>query len=219
MHPWLDLPVRLSRAPVVSIAAIRGVSAAPEASSSSPATCVRLARERGARPVRGRLGHDPGRRPDGPPVALGRSWPGTRDPPRRRRPDGPRAEQYGYVNRAIADDRLDDEVEALASRLARLDHEPMSRTKAYVDHVTLPPDREFPPALADFFEPREARAAGAAGRARRARPELDSDLERSLGRRVVRGASRTAELKADAGWIQSWAARPRAPGGSGSRVC
>ena len=36
--------------------------------------------------------------------------------------DGPRAEQYGYVNRLIADDQLDAEVEAIASRLARFDH-------------------------------------------------------------------------------------------------
>ena len=33
--------------------------------------------------------------------------------------DGPRAEQYGYVNRLIADDQLEAEVEAIASRLAR----------------------------------------------------------------------------------------------------
>jgi enoyl-CoA hydratase/carnithine racemase len=31
--------------------------------------------------------------------------------------DGPRAEQFGYVNRVIADDQLDDEVAAIASRL------------------------------------------------------------------------------------------------------
>ena len=66
--------------------------------------------------------------------------------------DGPRAEQYGYVNRAIADEKLDDEVEAIASRLARFDREAIARTKSYVDQVTLPPDSEFPPALADFFE-------------------------------------------------------------------
>ena len=47
--------------------------------------------------------------------------------------DGPRAEQYGYVNRVIADDRLDDEVTAIASRLAGLDHDAIARTKSYVD--------------------------------------------------------------------------------------
>ena len=36
--------------------------------------------------------------------------------------DGPRAEQYGYVDRVIADTQLDDEVDQIASRLARFDH-------------------------------------------------------------------------------------------------
>ena len=100
--------------------------------------------------------------------------------------DGPRAERYGYVNRAIADDRLDDEVDEMAARLARFDHEAIARTKAHVDRASLPADSEFPPALADFFElsgrPRQ--------RERFARLEAlglntDSSLERSLGRRVV----------------------------------
>jgi hypothetical protein len=39
----------------------------------------------------------------------------------------------------IADDQLDDEVDAIGSRLARLDHEAIARTKAYVDRVTLRP--------------------------------------------------------------------------------
>src|SRR5262249_30899764 len=51
--------------------------------------------------------------------------------------DGPRAEQYGYVNRLIADNQLDAEVAAIASRLARFDHDAIARTKAYVDQVTL----------------------------------------------------------------------------------
>jgi enoyl-CoA hydratase/carnithine racemase len=50
--------------------------------------------------------------------------------------NGPRAEQYGYVNRLIADDQLDAEVEAIASRLARFDHDAIARTKSYVDQVT-----------------------------------------------------------------------------------
>jgi enoyl-CoA hydratase/carnithine racemase len=52
--------------------------------------------------------------------------------------DGPRAERYGYVNRVIADDRLGDEVEEIASRLARFDPESLARTKCYVDQLTLP---------------------------------------------------------------------------------
>ena len=86
----------------------------------------------------------------------------------------------------IADDRLDDEVDAIAARLARFDHEAIARTKAHVDRASLPANEEFPPALADFF--------GLFGRPRPqerfARLEAlglntDSDLERRLGRRVV----------------------------------
>jgi len=49
--------------------------------------------------------------------------------------DGPRAEQYGYVNRLIADNQLNAEVEAIASRLARFDHDALMRTKSYVDEL------------------------------------------------------------------------------------
>lgn len=66
--------------------------------------------------------------------------------------DGPRAEQYGYVNRVIADHQLDAEVDAIATRLARFDHGAIARTKSYVDRLTLPADSELPPALADHFE-------------------------------------------------------------------
>jgi enoyl-CoA hydratase/carnithine racemase len=100
--------------------------------------------------------------------------------------DGPRAAQYGYVNRAIADDELADEVEKIAVRLARFDHDAIARTKSYVDRVTLPPDSEFPPALADFFEliSRPEQRANSA-RLEELGLNVDSDLERSLGRRVV----------------------------------
>jgi hypothetical protein len=66
--------------------------------------------------------------------------------------DGPRAEQYGYVNRLIADDQLDAEVEAIASRLARFDHDAIARTKSYVDQVTLPDNSELGPPWNDFLE-------------------------------------------------------------------
>jgi enoyl-CoA hydratase/carnithine racemase len=100
--------------------------------------------------------------------------------------DGPRAEQYGYVNRAIADDQLDDEVDQMAWRLARFDHDAIARAKLHVDRVSLPADAEFPPVLADFLQmlglPRQQE--------RFARLEalglnMDSDLERRLGQRVV----------------------------------
>jgi enoyl-CoA hydratase/carnithine racemase len=47
--------------------------------------------------------------------------------------DGPTAEQYGCVNRAIADEELDAEVDAIATRLARFDHDAIARTKSVID--------------------------------------------------------------------------------------
>jgi enoyl-CoA hydratase/carnithine racemase len=85
--------------------------------------------------------------------------------------DGPRAEQYGYVNRVIADDQLDDEIGQIPSRLARFDHDAIARTKSYVDQVTLPPDRCFHP-----LGPISSSCSGST---------VDSDLERRLGQRVV----------------------------------
>src|SRR6476619_7371879 len=187
MPVWLDLLARLARAPVVSIASIRGRARA--AGSEFVLACdLRFASRENA--LLGQFEVGTGLVPGGGPAARLPRLVG------RGRAleillvaddlDGPRAEQYGYVNRAIADDRLDDEVDEIASRLARFDHEAIARTKSHVDQVTLPADREFPPALADFFE--------LSGRPRQreqfARLEAlglntDSDLERRLGQRVV----------------------------------
>jgi enoyl-CoA hydratase/carnithine racemase len=187
MHAWLDFLVRLSRAPVVSIASIRG--RARGAGSEFVLACdLRFASRENS--LLGQFEVGIGVVPGGGPMARLSRLVG------RGRAleillvaddlDGPRAEQYGYVNRVIADDRLDDEVDAIASRLARFDHDAIARTKSYVDQVTLPADSELPPALADFFE----FLARPGQQARSARLEalgfnVDSDLERSLGRRIV----------------------------------
>jgi enoyl-CoA hydratase/carnithine racemase len=187
MHAWLDLLVRLARAPVLTIASVRG--RARGAGSEFVLACdLRFASRENA--LLGQFEVGTGVVPGGGPMARLSRLVG------RGRAleillvaddlDGPRAERYGYVNRAIADDRLDDEVEEIASRVARFDHEALARTKAYVDLVTLPRDSELPSALADFFE----LSGRPAVQARFARLEelglgVDSDLERALGRRVV----------------------------------
>ena len=190
MHAWLDLLVRLARAPVVSLAAIRG--RARGAGSEFVLACdLRFASRENA--LLGQFEVGAGVVPGGGPMARLSRLVG------RGRAleillvaddlDGPRAEQYGYVNRTIPDDRLDGEVEAIASRLAGFDHEAIARTKSYVDQVTLPPDSELPPALADFFDMlgRPAQQARAA-RLEELGLNVDSDLERALGRRVVESA-------------------------------
>jgi enoyl-CoA hydratase/carnithine racemase len=141
VHAWLDLLVRLSRAPVVSIASIRG-RARGAGCEFVLATDLRFASRENAL-----LGHGTGVVPGGSPMARLSRLVG------RGRAleillvaddlDGPRAEQYGYVNRAIADDRLDAEVEAIAARLARFDHDAIARTKSAVDQVTLPANSDL----------------------------------------------------------------------------
>jgi enoyl-CoA hydratase/carnithine racemase len=139
MHAWLDLLVRLSRAPVVSIASIRG--RARGAGSEFVLACdLRFASRENALLAQFEVGT--GVVPGGGPAARLPRLVG------RGRAleillvgddlDGPRAEQYGYVNRAITDDQLDDEVDQIASRLARFEHDAIARTKAYVDRVALP---------------------------------------------------------------------------------
>ena len=82
------------------------------------------------------------------------------------------------------------EVEAIASRLARFDHDAIARTKSYVDQLTLPADGELPPALDDFRElfRRPAQQAQWA-RLQALGLNTDSDLERHLGRRVMETAA------------------------------
>jgi enoyl-CoA hydratase/carnithine racemase len=139
LHAWLDLLVRLSRAPVVSIASIRG--RARGAGCEFVLACdLRFASRENT--LLGPFEVGTGVVPGGGPMARLARLTG------RGRAleillvgddfDGPRAEQYGYVNRVIADDRLDDEVDQIASRLARFDHDAIARTKSHVDRVTLP---------------------------------------------------------------------------------
>jgi enoyl-CoA hydratase/carnithine racemase len=146
LHAWLDLLVHLSRAPVVSIASIRG--RARGAGSEFVLACdLRFASRENSLlgPFEIGTGAAPGR---GPIARL------TRLVGRGRALeillvaddfDGPQAERYGYVNRAIADEHLDQEVNEIASRFARLDHDSIALTKSYVDHALLCADREFPP--------------------------------------------------------------------------
>ena len=100
--------------------------------------------------------------------------------------DGPRAEQYGYVNRLIADNQLNAEVEAIASRLARFDHDALMRTKSYVDRLTLPDNIELGPAWDDFIELfRRPATLAQAARLLELGLNTDSEFERSLGGRLV----------------------------------
>jgi enoyl-CoA hydratase/carnithine racemase len=139
---WIDVLARLSRAPVVSIASIRG--RARGAGSEFALACdLRFASRE--KTLLGQFEVGIGVVPGGGPMARLARLVG------RGRSleillvaddlDGPRAERYGCVNRLIADDRLDAEVEAVAERLESLDHDAIARTKHWVDQVVeSPPD-------------------------------------------------------------------------------
>ena len=138
IHAWLDLLLRLSAAPTVSVASIRGQ--ARGAGSEFVLACdLRFASRENC--VLGRFGLAGGviPEPGGPMARLprlvgrGRALEILLDAGDL---DGPRAELYGCVNRVIDDDRLDDEVDAIATRLAGFDHDAVARTKSYVDRAT-----------------------------------------------------------------------------------
>lgn len=152
MRPWLDFLARLSRAPVVSIASIRG--RARGAGSEFALACdIRFASaEKG---ILGQFEVGVGAVPGGNPMARlaglagrGRALEivlGADDFP------GALAERYGYVNRAVPDADLDGFVDRFARRIAGFEKEALVEAKGFVDQVSLPADALFPPALENFY--------------------------------------------------------------------
>jgi enoyl-CoA hydratase/carnithine racemase len=147
MPSWTDLLARLSRAPVLSIASIRG--RARGAGSEFALACdLRFASRENT--LLGRFDIGTGAVSAAGPLARlsrlvgrGRALEILLVP---NDLDGPRAEQYGYVNRLIDDDRLDAEVEEIASRLAGVEHEALVRVKSSIDGLTLPAESKPAPA-------------------------------------------------------------------------
>ncbi|ASP98435.1 enoyl-CoA hydratase/isomerase family protein [Sinorhizobium meliloti] len=194
MHPWLDVLVRLSRAPVVSIASIRG--RARGAGSECALSCdIRFASAE--RAVLGQFEVGVGVVPGGNPMArlvglMGRGRAievvlGADDFP------GALAERYGYVNRAIPDAELDTFVERFARRVADFDKEAIRDAKRFIDEASLPDDNLFPPALDQFFVS-AARPKTKARMMRLLQAGLQerSDVELNLGRHVASNPSKDA---------------------------
>jgi enoyl-CoA hydratase/carnithine racemase len=143
LPPWPDFLVRLTRAPVVSIALIRGratgngseIALACDMSFASREKAIISQWEVGVGMVAG----------GGPmarlPQLIGRNRAlevllGSDDL------RGEQAEAYGYVNRALPDSDLDAYVEALATRIAHFDKWAIATTKRLVN-TSLPPDVEI----------------------------------------------------------------------------
>jgi enoyl-CoA hydratase/carnithine racemase len=141
-----DMLARLSRAPVVSIAAIRG-RATGVGSELALASDMRFASREKAILSQWEVGA--GLVPGGGPMArlprlIGRGRAlevllGADDI------GGELAERYGYVNRALPDAELDAFVDGLAVRISSFDKQAIAETKRLVDIASLPPDAEIAP--------------------------------------------------------------------------
>jgi enoyl-CoA hydratase/carnithine racemase len=146
LQPLPDMLVRLSRAPVVSIASIRG-RATGVGSELALACDMRFASREKA--ILSHFEVGAGIVPGGGPMArlprlMGRGRAlevllGAEDIP------GDLAERYGYVNRSFPNAELDAFVDSLANRIASFDKRAISETKHFVDAASLPPDFEIAP--------------------------------------------------------------------------
>jgi enoyl-CoA hydratase/carnithine racemase len=147
-----DMLARLSRAPVVSIAAIRG-RATGVGSELALASDMRFASREKAILSQWEVGA--GLVPGGGPMArlprlIGRGRAlevllAADDI------DAELAELYGYVNRALPDAELDGFVDALAMRIASFDKEAIADTKRLVDVASLPSDADIRPEWEAFL--------------------------------------------------------------------
>src|SRR6267142_259033 len=152
LSPLPDRLVRLSRAPVVSIASIRG-RATGVGSELALASDMRFASRETAILSQWEVGA--GLVPGGGPMArlprlMGRGRAlevllGADDI------RGELAELYGYVNCSLPDAELDAFVDALAMRIASFDKQAIADTKRLVDIASLPSDAEIGPEWGAFI--------------------------------------------------------------------
>ena len=144
LEAWPDILVRLTRAPVVSIALIRGratgngseLALACDMSFASREKAVLSQWEVGVGLVAGggpmaRLPRQMGRQ-KALEVLLSSNDIG-----------GDLAEAYGYVNRSLPDSELDSFVDAMARRIASFDRWAIANTKRLVNAACLPADVEI----------------------------------------------------------------------------
>jgi enoyl-CoA hydratase/carnithine racemase len=144
LPPLPDMLVRLSKAPVVSIAMIRG-RATGVGSELALASDMRFASREKA--VLSQFEVGAGFTPGGGPMArLPRMMGRGRALEVLLSGDdinGDLAERYGYVNRSLPDAQLDGFVDGLARRIAKFDKQTLADIKQRVNIASLPPDQEL----------------------------------------------------------------------------
>ncbi|WP_405522901.1 enoyl-CoA hydratase/isomerase family protein [Streptomyces canus] len=149
---WIDLVVRLSTAPFISIASIRGRTRGGGDELALACDLRYASREHAV---------------FGQPEVGGGILPGgggTERLPRligRDRAleailssddyDADTAERYGWVTRTLADAELDDFVNGVATRLASFDKGALAAAKAQVNRATLPPEADLRAAYTEFL--------------------------------------------------------------------
>jgi enoyl-CoA hydratase/carnithine racemase len=144
LEAWPDILVRLTRAPVVSIAKIQGRATGNGSEITLACDMAFISRERG---LLSQWEVGVGMVAGGGPMArlprlIGRGRAlevllGSDDI------CGDLAAAYGYVNRSLPDSELDGFVEALATRISRFDKWAISNTKRLVNAASLPQDVEI----------------------------------------------------------------------------
>ena len=150
--PWVDLTVRLSRLPVVSIAVIRGASrgVGQEFALACDLRFASLERTAIDQPEVSHSLVPGGGAISRLPRLVGRG-----------RAlelivgsvvlDGANAERYGVVNRALPDEELDGFVEKLAREIAGYDRRTLAEAKALIDRATLPANGDLVAAYGAFL--------------------------------------------------------------------
>lgn len=166
LEAWPDILVRLTRAPFVSIASIRGRATGNGSELALACDMCFASRERA---ILSQWEVGVGLVAGGGPMArlprlIGRNRALevllSSDDIR-----GELAEAYGYVNRALPDAALDDFVDALSTRIASFDRWAIANTKRLVNAASLPPDVEiaagWDACMASIARPAAKRSIGA----------------------------------------------------------
>jgi len=163
---WTDLVIRLSKAPFISIGAIRGRTRGGGNELSLAFDLRYASREKAffGQPEVGSGVIPGGGGSERLPRLIGRDRAlevilSSEDY------DADIAERYGWVTRAIADKDLDSFVDAMASRLASFDKTALTAAKMQINRATLPPDADLQAAYTEFlaslsfpgFKPRAAK--------------------------------------------------------------
>lgn len=148
---WIDLVIRLSTAPFISIASVRGRARGGGDELALACDLRYASRERA---VFGQSGAGGGILPGGGtehlPRFIGRDW-ALEAILSSNGYDADTAERCGWVTRTVADAELDGFVGGVATLLASFDKAALAAAKAQADRGTLPPDADVRVAYTQFL--------------------------------------------------------------------